>query len=201
MASDFHSHRRKSAARTLVSGTLAEGFSSFQAHPWDAATPLISTDISAFAAVGEIGLDKVKGPDMACQINRFEAMLCEADKYNKSVVIHCVRAWDELLQLRRSHPRQNWLIHGFRGSPELLEQLRKQGFWLSLGIPGIGKLLKKGFSLEHIGFETDDLDCTIEEILQIAAEKLELPVEKVEKITDRNFEEFLCLNALNEPFC
>jgi TatD DNase family protein len=138
---------------------------------------------------------------MACQINRFEAMLCEADKYNKSVVIHCVRAWDELLLLRRSHPRQNWLIHGFRGSPELLEQLRKQGFWLSLGIPGIGKLLKKGFSLEHIGFETDDLDCTIEEVLQIAAEKLELPVEEVEKITDRNFEEFLCLNALNEPFC
>ena len=201
MASDFHSHSRKSAARTLVSGKAADTFTSFQAHPWDAAEPLQISDPAAFAAIGEIGLDKVKGPDFEIQLRRFEELLQLAEKEQKSVVIHCVRAWDELLVFRKRFPAQNWLIHGFRGSPGLAEQLRKQGFWLSLGIPGIGKLLKKGFSLEHIGFETDDLDCTIEEILQIAAEKLELSVEEVEKITDRNFEEFLCLNALNEPFC
>ncbi|MBQ9774510.1 MAG: TatD family hydrolase [Lentisphaeria bacterium] len=201
MASDFHSHRRKSAARTLVSGTDPDGLASFQAHPWDAAEPLTTVDLAAFAAIGETGLDKVKGPASDIQIRRFEEMLELAKRENKSVVIHCVRAWAELLEIRKRFPTQNWLIHGFRGSPELAEQLRKQGFFLSLGMAGIEKLLKKGFSLERIGFETDDEDRPIEEILQTAAAKLGLHVSEVEYITDRNFEEFLCLNVSREPFC
>ena len=201
MASDFHSHSRKSAARALVSGFAADTSTSFQAHPWDAAEPLQIPDLTEIAAIGEIGLDKVKGPDFEIQLRRFEELLQLAEKAQKSVVIHCVRAWDELLEFRKRFPAQNWLIHGFRGSPELAEQLRKQGFYLSLGIPGIERLLHPGFSLEKIGFETDDNDITIEEILARAAEKMQIPVSEIETVTDRNFEEFLCLNASRERSC
>ena len=201
MASDFHSHSSKSAARTLVSGSTPGSYTSFQAHPWDAAQPLFPIGPAGFSAIGEIGLDKAKGPAFDLQKRRFEEMLLIAEREQKSVIIHCVRAWDELLEFRKRFPNRNWLIHGFRGSPQLAEQLRKQGFFLSLGLPGIERLLTPDFSLEKIGFETDDSDTPIEEVLACAAKKMNLTVSEIEMITDRNFEDFLCLNVSSEPSC
>lgn len=199
MASDFHSHRRNGEIRTLLSCCEPEGLCSFQAHPWQAGIPLQLPDLSRFAALGETGLDKCKGPPLPVQQKRFISILEAAEKYHKSVVIHCVKAWAELLEIRKNFPNRQWLIHGFRGSPELLEQLRKQNFFLSLGRAGIERLLHPGFSLYRIGFETDDSSDDLRELLRIAAAKLQISCRETESITDKNFEEFLCLNDSNAP--
>ena len=199
MASDFHCHRRKGGCRSLLSCEIPEGLCSFQAHPWTADRPLTIPDISRFAAIGETGLDWYKGASRESQLLRFRQMLELAERENKSIVIHCVRAWEELFSIRRQFPDQRWLIHGFRGAPELLEQLRRAGFWVSLGRSGIERLLHPGFSLHRIGFETDDGEGSIHELFGIASEKLQLPREDIERITDWNFEEFLCLNDSNAP--
>ena len=57
-----------------------------------------------------------------------------ADEAGKPMVIHLVKAVDELLRLRRRFvPRVPWVIHGFRGKAPLAQELLRHGFYLSFG--------------------------------------------------------------------
>ncbi|MDE6655144.1 MAG: TatD family hydrolase, partial [Muribaculaceae bacterium] len=47
---------------------------------------------------------------------------------------HIVRAFPEIIRLRRQEqPTQRWIIHGFRGKPELARELLRHGFDISIG--------------------------------------------------------------------
>jgi TatD DNase family protein len=100
-------------------------------------------------AIGECGLDKLHGEALSLQMEAFRAQIAIAEEVQKPMVIHCVRAFDELLMLRREleasckhesgnrsgnvrHP-QPWVIHGFRGKPEQAKQLMTKGMLLSFG--------------------------------------------------------------------
>jgi TatD DNase family protein len=57
-----------------------------------------------------------------------------SERLEKPLTIHCVRAFDRMLMLRKQlRPTQPWVIHGFRGKPELAQQLLAAGFDLSFG--------------------------------------------------------------------
>ena len=50
-----------------------------------------------------------------------------AQETGKILIIHCVRAWDRLLAMRRKLCREydscvTWIVHGFRGNAELARQ-------------------------------------------------------------------------------
>ena len=50
------------------------------------------------------------------------------------MVIHCVRAFNELIQLKKTYkPTQPWIIHGFRGKPSIAQELIRHGCWISFG--------------------------------------------------------------------
>ena len=100
-------------------------------------------------AIGECGLDKVHRETLPLQMEAFRAQIILAEEVQKPMIIHCVRAFDELLMLRREleasckhesengdgnvrHP-QPWVIHGFRGKPEQAKQLMTKGMLLSFG--------------------------------------------------------------------
>lgn len=51
------------------------------------------------AIVGEIGLDKLKGPSKQAQQQAFIAQLELASRYNRPVSVHCVRQYGLLLSL------------------------------------------------------------------------------------------------------
>ena len=52
----------------------------------------------------------------------------------KPLVIHLVKAVDELLKVKRDlRPSNPWIIHGFRGKAALAEEYLKHGFYLSFG--------------------------------------------------------------------
>ena len=52
----------------------------------------------------------------------------------KPLLLHIVRAYPEIIGLRRKwKPAQPWIIHGFRGKPQLARQLLADGFYLSFG--------------------------------------------------------------------
>ena len=54
---------------------------------------------------------------------------------HKPLIIHQVKALQEILYLKKKfHPAQPWLIHGFRGKPELAQQLLATGIDLSFGV-------------------------------------------------------------------
>lgn len=89
---------------------------------------------SNIVAIGEIGLDKVKGLDIDTQMQIFRMQAQLSEEVNKPVIIHCVKAWDELIALKRElDPRQPWIIHGYRGGLEQTKQLLKFGFYFSIG--------------------------------------------------------------------
>ena len=57
-----------------------------------------------------------------------------SEAYGKPLILHCVRAFDRLLALRKHYcPTQRWVIHGFRGRPALARQLLQADFDLSFG--------------------------------------------------------------------
>ena len=86
-------------------------------------------------AIGECGLDKLKSPaNIELQKEIFRAHAILSEQFKKPLIIHCVKAYDELIAIHKElSPSQAWIIHGFRGKPQQTEQLIKAGFYISLG--------------------------------------------------------------------
>lgn len=112
-------------------------------HPWETAHPLpegvwqwLETAVAddRVVAVGECGLDKLRGAPMPEQERIFLRQVRIASQTGKPLIIHCVRAWERLLALR-SHIDfgAGAIIHGFRGKEALARQLLDAGFDLSFG--------------------------------------------------------------------
>lgn len=106
-------------------------------HPWDADTcnsGALEDAVSSrqTVAVGETGLDSLRGPDIATQTRVFLLHAELAEKYRKPLIIHCVKQLDAILALRRRlNPSQPWIMHGFRGKPQQAVQLLRAGFYIS----------------------------------------------------------------------
>lgn len=113
-------------------------------HPWYAAeaTPAILSLIEeraaadpAIVAIGEAGLDRLRGPSLALQTKVFEAQAMMAERLGLPLIIHAVRTIPEILSIhRRLRPSVPWIFHGFRSGPEAAAQiLRRPGTLISLG--------------------------------------------------------------------
>lgn len=104
-------------------------------HPEEALEELDRLAASPFCiAIGEAGLDKRIPTPLSIQR---EIFLCQAKKAascHLPLVVHCVRAWGELLSARKDIPTSVvCVVHGFRGNPRLAEILLDKGFYLSFG--------------------------------------------------------------------
>jgi len=119
-----------------------EGLFSVGFHPWHAdefSLELLDklkawTTDHRLAAIGECGLDKNREVPFELQIRVFEAQIALSEERSKPLIIHCVGCFNELFDLKKKlTPRQLWIIHGFRGKPELARQALKTGCALSFG--------------------------------------------------------------------
>lgn len=80
-------------------------------------------------AIGEVGLDKCCHTPFALQQKAFEAQIICSEHRDLPMILHIVRAYQELIAYRKSlHARQPWIIHGFRGKKEVARTLLDQGF-------------------------------------------------------------------------
>jgi len=84
-------------------------------------------------AVGEIGVDGYAGsPPKALQMWWFERQLELAVELKLPALIHCRRAFPELLRvLKRFRGAAGLILHAFAGSPELARQLVRLGAYIS----------------------------------------------------------------------
>lgn len=118
-----------------------DGFYSVGIHPWRAAEartlwPMVEAAARnpRVVAIGECGLDALRGPAPDVQEAVFLRHVELSEKLGKPLIIHAVRTWPQLIALRsRLKPRQEWIIHGFRGKAELARELLRHGFSLSFG--------------------------------------------------------------------
>lgn len=91
-------------------------------------------------ALGEIGLDKLKGSGLDEQTQIFKTQITLSEAIKKPVVIHCVKAFNEILALRKElKPEQPWIYHGFNGNTTMALQLINAGFYISLGCSWLNK--------------------------------------------------------------
>jgi TatD DNase family protein len=176
---DFHTHRKKyDGARDVIEiiswdyNSLIEKPQLFtiSVHPWFIKHSFGALDmcrISDFLnepnciGLGEIGLDKTKGPDLNTQREVLTQVL--EIPSTKPVIFHCVKAFEEIIKLKSNTPNnRNWCIHGFNKSPALAEQLISNGFYLSIGKNAIQTKpeLFNHIPLERLFLETDDDETT-----------------------------------------
>lgn len=140
-------------------------------------------------AIGEAGLDKLKGPDMTFQTPVFRQEITLAESANLPMVIHCVRAFNELIQIKKeSKPKQPWIIHGFRGKPSIAQELLKHGFWLSFGSHYQEESLKIT-PLNRMFVETDESEESIGSIYQRIAETKGISLEELVEAINKNVQE------------
>ncbi len=136
----------------------------------------LATENPNVFAIGEIGLDKsIKAP-LDHQMRIFEAQVEIAEFADLPVVLHVVKAFNEVIDFMKAQkPVVPMIIHGYNGSPKMAESLLKAGFMISFG-EAIAKEHSKiveslvAVPVEKLFLETDEGDLDIREIYHFASE-------------------------------
>ena len=159
---------------------------SYGIHPWyiynvkeqmDLLRVLVSG--SGVVAIGEAGLDTLAESPMDLQKEVFLAQANLAEETHKPLIIHCVKAWADLIACKKAvKPEMPWIIHGFRGNGELASQLVRLGFYLSFGDRFNPSALRAAWP-DFLFLETDDKSIDIRGVYQNVAEALDIPEEKL----------------------
>lgn len=143
-------------------------------------------------AIGECGLDKRCKTPLPRQQAALVAQMHLAQSLNKPVIIHCVGAYAELLQLYRQF---GWTVplifHGFRKKIPLALEIIRHGHYLSFGDaifkPGPADCLQ-ALTLEQVFLETDDSPYPISAVYNQAAHIKNIPVEMLSLQLQKNWQ-------------
>ncbi len=164
---------------------------------WEAFSNFFKNYKDCFWAIGECGLDKRSAIPMETQMDYFIRQVKLAEEMQKPLVLHIVKAWDELLSIKRKTAiSQPCIIHGFRGKPQLAEQLLRAGFYLSFGAYHNQESLLLAESWGRAFLETDEVqEISIKTLYQQCAEILNI---SLVELKDRHYQRFLNLASVRE---
>lgn len=167
---NIHTHSHQNEGIYILNGndfSYKNYYSSVGIHPIESENPNFEVDIFEkqtthlnCIAIGECGLDKNISVPLAQQITLFRKQIDISEKNQLPVVIHCVKAWNEILEIKKElNPKQPWIYHGFRKS-NLVESVLKSGCYISIGTAIIyDQKLQQAIQyipLEKLFLETDD---------------------------------------------
>jgi len=211
---DIHRHASDSGTAQQVVRNLFHNqaeeietgkFYSVGLHPWHVNEQSLYQDLEMvqkvsshpqIIAIGEIGLDKSIKIPLEIQLEAFLKQIEIAKEVNKPMIIHCVRAYNEVFDLKiKAGHQKSWLIHWFNAGREMGLQLIDKGFYLSFGHMLFQENSKafKAFQqipLENIFFETDDAGYNIDEIYGRASQLLSISLPELESGIEKNFINF-----------
>ncbi len=192
---NVHTHHTKPVEGIISIGNLYKNFDSIEAdslysvglHPWFIAAATWEQEfemvkekcrLQNVVAVGEAGLDKVCATDFSFQQTVFAAHIQLANELQKPLIVHCVRAHAEAMQLlKQQQVNVPVLFHGFTKSKELALQLLAQGYYVSFGhglIKENVRAVLAALPLEQVLLETDNSTASIEEIYTLAASAFQI---------------------------
>ena len=205
---DFHTHfHQRNSVSILNTHSSLDALHSRGIHPWhiDENYKLklheLETDLQhpSCLALGEIGLDKVCTTDFNLQRKLFIKQIEYSEKYNLPVIIHCVKASNELFQLKKEiKPSQKWIWHGFN-KVHLLQQTLDIEI-----IPSFGEAILHNESLRNelanlesrqFLLETDTSTLSIETIYKTVAQLRNQTIESLQKEQINNW--YYIFNSIN----
>lgn len=199
---DIHTHNKAANPTTAIlnsSCRLPDRLISTGIHPWEITDnheeQLAVVREAAMhrntVAIGECGLDFLKStatPEVQEQIFIAHAKL--AEEYKKPLIIHCVKAFNRLIALRKNFaPQQPWITHGFRGKPQQTEQLIKAGFYISLG-EHFNLESAKSIPADKLFIESDESRLPIADIYAAIAAARGFTLEELAEQIERNMRIF-----------
>ena len=181
-----------------------QGYHSYGIHPWaldnvdfqlEEALSLLGESLQSpnVLALGEAGLDKMHKASFEKQIELFEQQIELSETLQKPMILHDVKSHNEILALRKKHKaKQPWILHGFNGTEQDIQQLTGQGLFLSVGesvLYSERKIVKslKSIPLEMLFLETDMAEISVEKIYEAAAKLLEMDLSALQTRIFANF--------------
>lgn len=128
---------------------------------------------SGVMAIGECGLDRVCDTPMPLQEKAFRCQLSLAEGLRKPVIVHCVRAYEDVLRiLREERVSIPVIFHGFRRDAALAGRILASGHRLSFGRhlsqPKVAEVFRS-IPPERVFLETDDTEASIADVYALAA--------------------------------
>lgn len=208
---DIHTHSAKRGADLIqiinldLNQTCPEqGFYSYGIHPWaldnadfqiDEALIKLESNLQLpqVMALGEAGLDKMHKATFERQIEFFERQIELSEVLQKPMILHDVKSHNEILALRKKHKAQQpWIVHGFNGTEQDIQQLTSQGLYLSVGealLHSERKISKslKSIPLDWLFLETDMAEIGVETIYDAVAKLLEMDISDLKTTIFSNF--------------
>jgi TatD DNase family protein len=174
---------------------------SYGIHPWDIGKMDVEAHIKILEklcrerkllAIGEIGMDRAIERPLEIQKDVFIRQLEIASQYQLPVILHCVRAWGDILQVRKAGKFSNhWIFHGFNGNLQTANQIIASACSLSFGKALIQSMKLQSVFVhvpkEIVFFETDDSNLKIEEIYQKAAELSNICIDDLKAVIFKNY--------------
>jgi TatD DNase family protein len=144
--------------------------------------------------LGECGLDKLIPISMERQLEVFTEHIRLAEEIQKPIVVHCVKAFSELVALKKKlKPSVPMIVHGYNNNASIAKTLIDNGFYFSFGAALLQKNsnASKVLSLvpsTHFFLETDDKNEKIESIYNAAATILNEEVSFLQKNIFQNLQ-------------
>lgn len=207
---NFHTHRIEpnEGAESIYNAHFSEATPDGQRislgiHPWYIQETAIDSQLGLIeqalqqkqlTAVGECGLDRLTEAPLSQQQAVFERQLLLANQYQMPVIIHCVRAFPELIALvKRLKLKIPLIVHGFNANEQIAQQLLQHDFYFSLGHAllkeesNASKCLKM-LPLDRLFLETDDQQLPIDRIFVEASRQVNCSVNELQNQIWQNFQ-------------
>lgn len=209
---DAHAHRRASDpdVTSVVSIRIdadtevfeTDGICTVGLHPWDVTADWrdvadILEDLTQeelVVGIGECGLDRSCSAPWGHQVDAFEYIADLAERVSRPLVVHCVKAHDELLRVQKFiNPSQPWILHGFVKGADLARQCLDAGMILSFG-PALCKDASplhdvlRLCPVERFLLETDNEETRISDVYAAAATVRGVSIEELCAIQQQTFE-------------
>ena len=178
---------------------------SYGIHPWYADKEPDEEVLDTVSVIGEIGLDKVKGPSMERQKQVFKRQLYVAKRRQVPVVIHCVRSWQEVCSiLSEIGLTMPLLFHGYSSSPQMADDLLAHyNAYFSFSTREMTRKksveVMKHIPITRLLIETDDSEeSSVRQLYAKVAEILNIQEEELKRVCWENFETFIIKST--QPF-
>ena len=185
MVTDIHTHNAQTHAQTIETVGI---------HPWhtlEADLSAVELTAAGVDAIGEIGLDFACDVPREEQMALFRAQLAIAERLKKAVVLHCVKAFEEVMKVLSEHSLKAVIFHGFIGSTEQAQRAVAEEYYLSFGertfrSPKTIEAMRHT-PLSSLFVETDESTTPIEAIYARLAELRSVSVADLTTATKENF--------------
>ena len=153
------------------------------------------------AAIGECGIDVFSSATVAEQKETFIKHLNLAQQYNKPVIIHCVRAYSEIISaLNATHFLLPVVMHSYNGNIQTTQQLiRHENIYFSFSDKCLTPNCAASKSLviiplNRILIETDNSSSPLKPIISLIAENKRVGEDIVEKSNNQLFSQIIKSN-------